>query len=625
MAIKEKHLIIPLTARVVSHYEKLGYQIPRQLDKKGRLSVSRGTTLKVRIEDIPPTSKVKVTKICDQCGKVLENIDYGMIIRNRIEGNGLDRCNQCGSINGGKTRVKNVKHENSLEFYRPDLIIEWSNKNKVNMGSVNKGSNKQYIWCCQECLSEYNSSPKEKIKGKGCPFCYGSQVNTTNSLQSIRPDILLEWDYNLNKISPSNITYKSNYSAHWVCVDGHKWQSTVYHRTVTETNCPFCVGVQKTHEILVQDVRNLVGAEYTILSQYENATKKIMFRHNKCGYVYLSTSSNFLSGARCPECKGGVAYDDAKFRLKLVEKRESFFEDYTLLTKYINSTSPIRVKHIKCECEFESTGRLLLGGSGCPICYGYSKKNTDIFRRQVRLIAGGEFELVGEYKRDDEKTKVKHLTCNVTFDITPSNFIQRSKCPYCSGRLIVESNSLATLRSDLLNEWNYKRNRDIDPKETGTGSGKKVWWKCKNGHEWQAVVHSRSNGTGCPQCREKKGEEATSKFLLIKSLNFSRQKRFDDCKFKRPLSFDFAVYDTYNQLQCLIEYDGHQHFFPIMHWGGEKAFKLQQKKDKIKDDYCKANNIPLIRIPYWDFKNIDSILTERLTELGVLSPALVGM
>lgn len=168
-----------------------------------------------------------------------------------------------------------------------------------------------------------------------------------------------------------------------------------------------------------------------------------------------------------------------------------------------------------------------------------------------------------------------------------------------------------------------KKNTDISPEEIGVGSGKKVWWRCKNGHEWQAVVHSRSNGRGCSQCNEKKGEEAISNYLSVHSLHFSKQKRFDDCKFKRLLSFDFAIYNDNNQLKCLIEYDGNQHFKPIEYFGGEKAFKLQQKKDKIKDDYCAANNIPLIRIPYTEFKNIDNILTERLTELGVLSPALV--
>ena len=56
--------------------------------------------------------------------------------------------------------------------------------------------------------------------------------------------------------------------------------------------------------------------------------------------------------------------------------------------------------------------------------------------------------------------------------------------------------------AELMAEWNWEKNIefDFDPKLLTVGSGKKVWWKCSKGHEWQATIDRRSQGKGCPYC-----------------------------------------------------------------------------------------------------------------------------
>ena len=55
---------------------------------------------------------------------------------------------------------------------------------------------------------------------------------------------------------------------------------------------------------------------------------------------------------------------------------------------------------------------------------------------------------------------------------------------------------------ELMAEWNYKKNGDLDPSSITAGCNKKVWWTCKQcGHEWEAVVSNRTRGSGCPNCR----------------------------------------------------------------------------------------------------------------------------
>ena len=65
-------------------------------------------------------------------------------------------------------------------------------------------------------------------------------------------------------------------------------------------------------------------------------------------------------------------------------------------------------------------------------------------------------------------------------------------------------NDLLTKNPELAKEWNYERNGDLKPEDVTASSGKKVWWKCNKGHEWQAVVCNRSYGSGCPICSGQK-------------------------------------------------------------------------------------------------------------------------
>ena len=84
------------------------------------------------------------------------------------------------------------------------------------------------------------------------------------------------------------------------------------------------------------------------------------------------------------------------------------------------------------------------------------------------------------------------------------------------------------------------------------------------------------------------------------------------------MRFDFAIFDE-SQLMFLFELDGEGHYLPIpfgkmTETQAQENLKQQQIRDQIKTDYCKKNDIQLIRVPYWDFDNIEDILTSVLIE-----------
>lgn len=127
-------------------------------------------------------------------------------------------------------------------------------------------------------------------------------------------------------------------------------------------------------------------------------------------------------------------------------------------------------------------------------------------------------------------------------------------------------------------------------------------WKCQCGicgNEFVALPAKINNGhiTSCGCRIQSSGEEYITNLLNEFNIDFIPQYKFDDCKLKYALRFDFAIIKNKNVLG-LIEYDGKQHFEPIEFFGGEDGFKMAQERDQVKNTYCKIHNIPLLRLPY---------------------------
>ena len=91
-------------------------------------------------------------------------------------------------------------------------------------------------------------------------------------------------------------------------------------------------------------------------------------------------------------------------------------------------------------------------------------------------------------------------------------------CPMCSGHRVCRCQSVAELRPDLLNQWDYERNKGIDAGTLGFSSSKKVFWTCKAHGPWIAAIADRVRvGTGCLNCaQEEKTGRSRPKRRLVK-------------------------------------------------------------------------------------------------------------
>ena len=125
---------------------------------------------------------------------------------------------------------------------------------------------------------------------------------------------------------------------------------------------------------------------------------------------------------------------------------------------------------------------------------------------------------------------------------------------------------------------------------------------------FQQTPNHHLKGVGCPKCKSSKGEQTIIKYLTNNQINFVHNHKFDNCKHKRKLPFDFYLPDH----NLCIEYDGEQHFGKWNSQIPRSSFKNIKIRDNIKNNFCFESGIKLIRIPYTRFKEIHNILNQEL-------------
>ena len=286
-------------------------------------------------------------------------------------------------------------------------------------------------------------------------------------------------------------------------------------------------------------------------------------------------------------------------KLKYEDIKQAFEkEEYELLEEeYLGSNVKMKYKcpqghiHEMCWDNFKQ-------GKRCPECYGNIKLTIEYVKSKFE--ERGYVLLAKEYI--DAQSKMDYVCPNGhRHSMSWDNFKKGVNCPYCVGKA---KHNIEYIREKFKEEGytllttEYKDNKQS------------LDYICPNGHKHHINWAKFQQGQRCPYCNIYKGEEEVSNILDKYNIDYKTQYTFEDCKYKNKLKFDFYI----PSLNICIEFDGDQHYKPIDYFGGEKRFKIQQICDQIKNDYCKENNITLIRIPYIEYKNknIENILKQEL-------------
>ena len=150
---------------------------------------------------------------------------------NRSNGSGCPFCSGRLPIVG----------ETDLGTTHPHLVEQWADP-VLGYSSVSFGSTKRVRWRC-EYGHTWVATPNDRTNhGNNCPVCSGRKIEIGfNDLPTVRPDVLVHWDYNNNNISPYEVTEFSTYRASWVCDLGHRWVSNVHSKSYYSSGCPKCL------------------------------------------------------------------------------------------------------------------------------------------------------------------------------------------------------------------------------------------------------------------------------------------------------------------------------------------------------------------------------------------------
>lgn len=127
--------------------------------------------------------------------------------------------------------------------------------------------------------------------------------------------------------------------------------------------------------------------------------------------------------------------------------------------------------------------------------------------------------------------------------------------------------------------------------------------ECGNTKIINGVNLRRGITTSCGCINYSIGEKNINNILMQNNIPFIQEYQVSNLNNKR---FDFAILNQKNQIIRFIEFDGRQHFEKYWNqdWENNCPLEIRQQRDEEKNNYCKQNNIPLVRIPYIERDNI---------------------
>ena len=373
---------------------------------------------------------------------------------------------------------------------------------------------------------------------------------------------------------------------------------------------------EKYREIWATEKNLEIGLEFDEITK--GSEKEAWWICEKHG-IYQQVIRNKSNGYGCPYCSGRKVHllNCLETTHPDIAKQWHLTKNGRLTPKNIIAGSSKKVWwYCEIHGEYQQEIRLKTNGAGCPYCSGrYATPETCLEATHPNIAKQWHPTKNGKLTPKDvlaKSAKKVWWLCPIhgAYKQSLENKNKGCDCPYCTGKKAHSTTCLGNINPEIAKLWHPTLNGSLTPEDVLPKSGKNVWWICPiHGAYQQKIIKKTMRDDGCPSCGESKGEKTISTYLTENKIKFTSQYTFEDCRDKNLLPFDFGILNN-SSILLLIEYDGIQHYKSIEYFGGMESLKSQQRRDKIKNEYCNENKIPLLRIPYWNYDNIVNILNE---------------
>ena len=356
-----------------------------------------------------------------------------------------------------------------------------------------------------------------------------------------------------------------------------------------------------------------------------------------CSKEYDVRLDHFDNGVKCSHCCNSYENSFAYYIQQELQEPLNKYWDWEKNTVNPYCVTPQSHKKVYIKCDekvyhnsYKTTLYHFYKGDRCPYCSTrHGKVNPKDSFGQWLIDTYGE-DAIKKYWSPKNKldpfqitkanTKKIYIYCQNKdyhndkggYTTTPQRFYNGNRCGYCYNQKTHPKDSFGSLYPEKAKYWS--KNNKKSPFEASPMSNKKYKFICeKCGKEFERSLNSLNRkeiGVVCRDCNSSQGESNIMKWLDKNNIMYIQDKSyFDDligCG-NGLLKPDFILPNE----RIWIEYDGEFHYNKIYE---NDSYDIIQEHDKRKDEYAKEHNWKLIRIPYWEFDNIEEILEKEINK-----------
>lgn len=454
----------------------------------------------LRPEDYKPHSNKSVWWKCSVCG-----YDYPALItnRNKKKGTGCPKC-------AGKVVIEG---ENDLATLRPHLAKEWhpTKNGGLKPSDIAVNSHTKVWWTCQ-FGHEWPATIASRANGRGCKEC--SKIGTSFPEQAIfyyikkeYPDSLntfTEFGFELDIYIPSILT-AIEYDGIWTHKNNNRFiRDNKKDKKCLEKNIRlirirenglkrtlFAECLERKDNGSIQSLQEVIIELFTLLG------------HQDCTQINIERDYLII----LHQYYEYIKENNLRSLYPSIAEEWHPTENGTLTPDMVTAKSSIKVKWI---CPRGHTYPMEIGkrttGRSCPIC------SNQLIVSGINDLQTRNPVLAKEWSPNNKKkasevapfSHTKYLwICSKghEYPASPANRSKGRGCPICANIVIISGiNDLATMRPDLIKEWDFKKNT-IDPTTVAPNTEQEVHWICPKGHEYISPISKRNSGKrGCPYC-----------------------------------------------------------------------------------------------------------------------------